>query len=567
MLSVNGNVNAMPRKISCKLEISGNTITNIKMLTYASDWSGDLTIGQVVSSYITATIPTPAFSLVSANVSHSMGIGSPVEWVAVGQYHVDESSIRTRMGYTSFTAYDKLHDALNTYHSQLTFPTTLQAICDEVCAQIDITSITLGVSFTVNEDTLSGYTLRDVLGFIAGMCGKNAYLSANNQLELRWFSTSGYTADDTRANVPYIGENDCTVNRLICQTSDGVLTSGTGEGIFFTCPLITQARLDAIQGVLAGFTYRKAEVDIPYGNFCLQSGDVITVSTTGTNLTVPIMANSWTYDGGLSSTVSAYGVSDYNGTANNAERPITAQRVQSTLDAKRIAKRQQSVFESELQHATELITGASGGHIRINFDGTTGQPAEILIMDTTDINTARNIWVANLNGWGHFSNGYGVGNMNIALTADGHVAADRIAGNKISGVKIENFPASVGQQPHIMIENGSYTINQVTVVDGVVTSTTPIGRITFLKRNAQDTLNKLAIQADESTGTAVTIGSLNAEEFVYYSDMSIAPSGAGKFNFSGGDIHVQGDIQFLSNGVQQSLAALEQRVTTLEAQA
>lgn len=567
MLSVNGNVNAMPRKISCKLEINGNTITNIKMLTYASDWSGELTVGQVVSSYITATIPTPAFSLVSANVSHSMGIGSPVEWVAVGQYHVDESSIRTRMGYTSFSAYDKLHDTINTYHSQLSFPTTLQAICDEVCAQIGITSTTLNVSFTVNEDTLSGYTLRDVLGFIAGMCGKNVYLSANNQLELRWFSASGYTADDTRANVPYIGENDCTVNRLICQTSDGVLTSGTGEGIFLTCPIMTQARLDVIQGALAGFTYRKAEVDIPYGNFCLQSGDIITVSTTGTNLTVPIMANSWTYDGGLSSSVSAYGVSDYNGTANNAERSMTAQRVQSTIDTKRIAKRQQSVFEAELQRATETITGASGGHIRIKFDGTTGEPAEVLVMDTDDIRTARNIWVFNQNGIGHFSNGYGVGNANIALTLDGHVAADRIAGNKISGVKIENFPASVGQQPHIMIENGSYTINQVTVVDGVVTSTTPIGRITFLKRNAQDTLNKLAIQADETTGTAVTIGSLNAEEFVYYSDMDSAPSGAGKFNFSGGDIHVQGDIQFLSNGVQQSLAALEQRVTALEAQA
>ena len=47
--------------------------------------------------------------------------------------------------------------------------------------------------------------------------------------------------------------------------------------------------------------------------------------------------------------------------------------------------------------------------------------------------------------------------------------------------------------------------------------------------------------------------------------MSSAPSGAGKFNFSGGDIHVQGDIQFLSNGVQTSLEALEQRVAALEA--
>jgi hypothetical protein len=84
MLPVNGNVNAMPRQLSCKLEIGGNTITEVKQLTYAQDWSGDISIGQVVSSYITATIPTPSFSLTGANVSHSMGIGSPAEWVAVG---------------------------------------------------------------------------------------------------------------------------------------------------------------------------------------------------------------------------------------------------------------------------------------------------------------------------------------------------------------------------------------------------------------------------------------------------------------------------------------------------
>ena len=47
MIPISGNVNAMPRKVSCKLVIGGNTITDVKLLTYNSDWSGDITIGQV----------------------------------------------------------------------------------------------------------------------------------------------------------------------------------------------------------------------------------------------------------------------------------------------------------------------------------------------------------------------------------------------------------------------------------------------------------------------------------------------------------------------------------------
>ena len=79
MLPCNGNLNAMPRKVSCKLVLGGNTITNVKLLTYGSDFSGNITVGQVVSSYITVTLPTPSFSLAGANVSLSMGIDDPVE--------------------------------------------------------------------------------------------------------------------------------------------------------------------------------------------------------------------------------------------------------------------------------------------------------------------------------------------------------------------------------------------------------------------------------------------------------------------------------------------------------
>ena len=504
MLHVNGNVNAMPRKLSCKLVIGNNTVTNVKMLTYASDWSGDITIGQVVSSYISATIPTPSFSLTGASVVHSMGIGTAPEWVGIGQYIVDKNSIRTRQGWTFFTAYDKLHDTVNTYHSALTFPTTAQAVLNEVCGMIGITSASLPINFTIGEDILSGYTLRDVLGFIAALCGKNAYLSASGQLELRWFAPSGYTADDTRANVPYIGENDCIVNRLICQGADGVYTSGTGQGIYFNCPLMTQDRLDRLQGQLSGFTYRKADVDIPFGNFCLQSGDIITVTTTGQTLTVPIMANSWTYDGGLSSSVSAYGVSDYSGSANNAERSVSARRVQSISDIRQTKK----ALSGEIQYATALITGATGGIMRINMGGD-GKPAELLILDTGDIGTALRVFRLNENGLGYSNNGYS-GPFETAITYDGLIVADRIAGNKISGVKLESTSEGSGLLKQIVVEDGNYTVNKI---DGTLTN---IGRIAYKDRRSDDGTDTLAIQVQY--GKAVTIGTIGTPdnpEFIY----------------------------------------------------
>lgn len=570
MLPVSGNVNAMPRKVSCKLVIGNNTITNVKMLTYASDWSGDITIGQVVSSYISATIPTPSFSLASASVSHSMGIGSTPEWVAIGQYQVDESSIRTRQGYTSFNAYDKLHDTVNTYFSSLTYPASLQAILNEVCSQIGITSTSLGVNFTVQEDILSRYTLRDVLGFCAAMVGKNAYLSPSGALELRWFNSTSYTADGTRANVPYIGESNCTVNRLICQNATGVIASGSGQGIYFTCPIMTQDWLDWLQGQLSGFTYRKADVDIPYGNFCLQSGDIITVSTTGSNLTIPIMANSWTYDGGLSSSVSAYGVVDYRGTANNAERSATAQRVQGILDSKRAVSREAQQYitiQGDIAYATELITGAQGGIIRINMGGN-GKPAEFLILDTGDIQTAVRVFRLNENGLGFSNAGYN-GPYETAITYDGLIVADRISGNKISGVKFESLISTInGVAPHIMIENGGYTINKVSVVDGQITSgPNVVGKLHFIDRSRiSGERDTVALQVTD--GDCFIIGTLDpngwdlgTSDFIYYSNLSTAPSGAEKFQLYG-NMKLFGNLYF-GSGATDNLNSLKSTVDTI----
>ena len=550
-------INTMPRKLSCKLDAgNSNVITNVKRLTYATDWSGSIAVGQVVSSYTNVTVPTPSFSIAGVNVALSMGVGTTVTWTKIGDFRIDEESVRTKQGYTSFSAFDKLYNTINTYHSSGN--KTLQAICNEVCSLIGITSTSLSADLTIDSGMLDGYTLRDVLGFIAAYQGKNAYLSPNGVLEMRWFASSAYTADGTRANIPYIGENNVTIRRWICQTQDGVLTSGSGEGLYITCPFMTQARLNDLATYQQLTAYRKADVDIPFGNYLLQAGDIITVTTTGSNLTVPIMANSWTYDGGVASSVSSYGATDYTGTANNAERSVSAQRVLSILESKTAANR----VSEEIEIATAHITGANGGYIKINFGGN-GNTAELLVMDQPSYEQSLNVWVFNQNGLGHMqraSTADPFSPVNVALTSYGTVVAELIAGTMISGVGIENVETGSSTRPKITIEQGSVEFKRVAAEpDGSVSL---IGAIRFEPRAAADDIDSISIRAQK--GKAVTIGyeysGVKSDDFVYYSDLSdpLVPSDAAKFNF-------WGDLRIFNNLHWISLTDLEQRVTPLTA--
>lgn len=83
-----------------------------------------------------------------------------------------------------------------------------------------------------------------------------------------------------------------------------------------------------------------------------------------------------------------------------------------------------SEITDAVQNATSLITGGLGGHV-VMKQNDEGQPEEILIMNTADINTAKRLWRWNLGGLGYSSNGYG-GPYGTAITMDGAIVADYI---------------------------------------------------------------------------------------------------------------------------------------------
>lgn len=98
-------------------------------------------------------------------------------------------------------------------------------------------------------------------------------------------------------------------------------------------------------------------------------------------------------------------------------------------------KPSKNYLEQAVQNATDLITGAKGGFVVLNKDAN-GKPYELLIMDTEDIATAKNIWRYNKNGWGHSKNGYN-GPYALAATLDGGFSADFITAGTLNATIIK----------------------------------------------------------------------------------------------------------------------------------
>lgn len=105
--------------------------------------------------------------------------------------------------------------------------------------------------------------------------------------------------------------------------------------------------------------------------------------------------------------------------------------------------------QTAINNATNWITGAKGGYVVINKNSQ-DQPYEILIMDTPDISTAKNVWRWNQGGLGFSSSGYN-GPYATAITQDGSIVASFITTGILSGNLI--------QTGTIQSPNGRMTIN------------------------------------------------------------------------------------------------------------
>lgn len=84
-----------------------------------------------------------------------------------------------------------------------------------------------------------------------------------------------------------------------------------------------------------------------------------------------------------------------------------------------------AAVNNAIQYASDLIRGGLGGYVVLK-PNKSGQPEEILIMDTPDVKTAVNVWRWNKGGLAHSSSGYEGPYDDIAITQDGKINASMI---------------------------------------------------------------------------------------------------------------------------------------------
>jgi hypothetical protein len=295
--------------------------------------NNSISIGNTCSSSVTFSIYNPEITLENKDITIFEGVkdNSGIEYVQIGIFTVTKEESNGE--YTKYTAYDKMYKAEKGYFSELTYPSTDKAILEEICTKLGMQLATSITSTHTITDKPQGYTMREMIGYMATLQGGNAAINSDGNLEIKWYKDSGYVLDGHQyyqQGVTFTTSKDFTIRKLTCNnTKSGdsktsEITAGDGTtGLSFANPFMTQANLNEIYNKIGGFQFRPLTVKF-LGDWRLEVGDIITVNKGGVDYKVPIMQIEHECDGGLMDTVTSIGQSDTEN-GNIASGPITKQ--------------------------------------------------------------------------------------------------------------------------------------------------------------------------------------------------------------------------------------------------
>lgn len=237
-------------------------------------------------------------------------------------------------------------------------------------------------------------------------------------------------------------------------------------------------------------------------------------------------------------------------TEQNAEAVATNKNyVLTQIDTKLLAF--EDVMNDAIEDATDQIRGANGGNIvtRLNAQG---QPYELLIMDNTDIQAARNVWRWNIGGLGYSSNGYN-GTYGTAITQNGAIVADYItAGTMTANIIRAGILRDLNNRNYWNLQTGEMVISgRLNAATGSFSGQIKGGSIAI---GGTDSAPIFAVGTDgkvvmknfdlDGTGNAATIGCLTMNCENLRAGTAVIE---GDLQMNGGTIHA-GDIMASSLG-------------------
>lgn len=268
----------------------------------------DISIGNTCSSMVSFSLYKPEISLENKEIEIRYGlmIDSKLESIRIGYFTIQTQESDGEV--TKFTGYDRMGTRFEkAYFSDLSYPNNTKNIVNEILQKTNVSiEEELTKSYTIKKKP-SGYTLREIIGYIAALYGKNAIINRNGKLEFKWYKKENYTIDASRYyedGIEISSETDFIVNKISCTVKDGESESKTLEegvgitGIYIENPFMTESILKEIYKSISGFQFRPMSVRF-LGDFKIDLGDVISVKIDNHIYEIPVMQIQQECDGGL----------------------------------------------------------------------------------------------------------------------------------------------------------------------------------------------------------------------------------------------------------------------------
>ena len=242
-------------------------------------------------------------------------VGSKVEWVKMGKYYIDDIKIDRNANTTEIELMDEMFKLNESFKTDLKYPAQIRDVILEIATKTGVTLAsddfgTTAIQQHVDEPTGDKLTYRDVLSQASQLLGFSCFFNRNGELEVRGLTESGITitADNYFLHGLEKSEVEYQIAGITCEvTDDEKLTVGlqTGRSLELENPLATQDTLNLLYYALKDIVYYP--YDLSYqGHLKLDVGQWVTIKTNkDETFKVPVLYQSFSFSGGLTSTISA----------------------------------------------------------------------------------------------------------------------------------------------------------------------------------------------------------------------------------------------------------------------
>lgn len=306
------------RTFKCLLTYGETSITTVRSIKFTggSEGEDDFSLGSTMSQYIEVAIPGKGLVVEGTEMLLQIGmdVNGKTEYIPMGYFTAGKPQKADDQ--ITFTAYDRMMKTERTFSMSGSNTDTVNVL--KKIAEITGVPVTTAGFTAISMKVPKGYSCREVLSYVAQLHGSFAVCNRKGQIELHTYADSGYKVKPGR----YWGNfehNDYAFNvtRMVCATGEDKngtsisITAGSGtRSISLSNPFMTQAVLNKILASFKNFSYMPGTLKM-LGDPRLDPWDILTVEDlSGNTYKVPIMKLEWEYDGGLTYSVEAVGLSE-----------------------------------------------------------------------------------------------------------------------------------------------------------------------------------------------------------------------------------------------------------------